>query len=169
MNPVNQILTQIREKDLILRKLKRKWRDQQAAGHWLHASMTQSHINQIEKEIAALKEEKDNYKRVTLKELLPKDEIVRNNVHKALVEISLAADYLLQTAEDFRELLAKLGIQSSDIDEEVKQVVKMANKTASRMVGTPAKQLESVLLDNQELLQSLHQVTLDYINKTLEL
>lgn len=168
-NPVNRILTLIREKDLTLRKLKRQYKTQSSNGYNFNARIISMQIKQLEDEIAKLKEEKDNYKRVTLKDLLPEDEVVRNNVHKQLVAISLAADYLLQEAEDFREILANLGILSADIDDEVKEVVKMANKTASRMVGTKAKQLESVLLENQELLQSLHEVTMDYINKTLEL
>lgn len=169
MNPVNQILDEIREKDLKLRRLRERYKNYLRANRYLEASMANNDIQRLEQEIKALKEEKENYKKVTLKDLLPRDEVVRNNVHKALVEISLAADYLLQAAEDFREILAKLDIQSADIDDEVRQVVKLAQKTASRMVGTPAKQLESVLLNNEELLQSLHQVTLDYINKTLEL
>lgn len=168
-NPVNRILTLIREKDLTLRKLKRQYKTQSSSGYNFNASIISMQIKQLEGEIAKLKEEKDNYKRVTLKDLLPEDEVVRNNVHKQLVAISLAADYLLQEAEDFREILANLGILSADIDDEVKEVVKMANKTASRMVGTKAKQLENVLLENHELLQSLHEVTMDYINKTLEL
>lgn len=168
-NPVNRILTLIREKDLALRKLKRQYKTQSSSGYNFNAQIISMQIKQLEEEIARLKEEKDNYKRVTLKDLLPEDEVVRNNVHKQLVAISLAADYLLQEAEDFREILANLGILSADIDDEVKEVVKMANKTASRMVGTKAKQLENVLLENQELLQSLHEVTMDYINKTLEL
>lgn len=168
MNPVNEIIDQIREKDLQLRGLRRKLKGTSPAD-WIRYSSLSLKIAELEREIAKLKEERDNYKRVTLKDLLPRDAVVRNDVHKKLVAISLAADYLLQESEDFRETLDKLGIRSSDIDDEVKHLCTLAQKTASRMIGTKAVQLEQVLLDNEELLKSLHKTTLDYIDKTLEL
>lgn len=172
-NPVNKIIDLIREKELTLRKLKRTIREQEKHNkhnlNWVHYHQAKLRAIKLEEDIAKLKEEKNNYKRVTLKELLPKDEIVRHNIHKQLVAISLAADYLLHESLTFKETLDKLGIRSSDIDDEVKHLCNLAQKTASRMVGTKAVQLEQVLIDNEELLNSLHDKTLDYINKTLEL
>lgn len=164
LSEIKKELINLNQVEKNLNKLYAKYKESR---HYVRMFEVRSDLGKLEDRRKYLQEEYDKYQRSTLGQLIPREELVRNDVYKKLVEISLAADYQLQTIEDFRDTLNKLGVESSDIFNEVRECATLCQKTASRLLE--AQGLSKVLLENEDLLHSLHEVTLNYINKTLEL
>lgn len=106
--------------------------------------------------------------RSTLGQILPDDPAVRDKVCKKVVAISLAADFLIDTVEEFKASLDEYGVDSPDITHEVNRVVELAQKTASRLLQLKSHALDTVLLDNQDLIEKLTEETMLYIDKTMK-
>lgn len=129
-------------------------------------------INAIKQQLEEIqKREEDRYysQKLTLKDLLPKDEVVRNDIHKKLVKVSLASDFLYDCMFDLTSTLNGLGILVDSLSEEAKAVCKSANALASKLITDKAPQLSEVLLDDEPMVDALHKILDKYVDTTLEL
>lgn len=138
----------------------------------LQGMQMQSKIDAIKHELEEIQkreEERLYNEKVTLRELLPKDEVVRNDIHKKLVKVSLASDFLYDCMFDLTSTLNQLGILVDSLSEEAKSVCKAANALASKLITDKAPQLSEVLLDDEPMVDALHKILDKYIDTTLEL
>lgn len=138
----------------------------------LQAMQMQPKIDAIKHELEEIdrrEQERLYNEKVTLKDLLPKDEVVRNDIHKKLVKVSLASDFLYDCMFDLQSTLAKLDILVDSLSEEARAVCRAANNLASKLITDKAPQLSEVLLDDEPMVDKLHEVLNKYVDTTLEL
>lgn len=126
-------------------------------------------IQELDEKMLAYKNELKAYDKVTLQSIMPKEGPVHDQIIRQLMEISLASDYLMQTIEDFRDILSKLDIESADIFKEVKELSTRSNKMASRLLTDKSQHLSNLLLEDDELLHSLSELTKSYIKSKTNL
>lgn len=138
-------------------------------GNYFDYLRIQSVINKISVEVEELRLELKAYDRITLQSLMPKEGPVHDQIIRQLIEISLASDYLMQTIEDFRSILSKLDIESADIFKEVKELSTRSNKVASRLLTDKSEYLSNLLLEDEELLHSISELTQNYIKSKTNL
>lgn len=153
-------------------ELKKKQSELFGQNQMVQAMQLQPKINKIKAELLAIqKTEEDRYysEKKTLRELLPKDEIERNNIHKMLVKVSLASDYLYDCMFELKDRLNSMGILVDSLSEESNAVCKAANALASKLITDKAPKLSEVLLDDEPLIDGLHAVMDKYIEKSLKL
>lgn len=153
-------------------ELKKKQSELFRSGRMLQGMQLQPKIDAIKQELEDIKrreEERLYNERVTLRDLLPKDEVVRNDIHKKLVKVSLASDFLYDVVFDLTSTLNQLGILVDSLSEEAKTVCKAANALASKLITDKAPQLSEVLLDDEPMVDALHKVLDKYVDTTLEL
>lgn len=153
-------------------ELKKKQSDLFRQNKMLQAMQMEPKINAIKQELLEMqKREEDRYysEKKTLRDLLPQDEVERNNIHKKLVKVSLASDYLYDCLFDLQCSLDKLGILVDSFSEETKSVVRASNALASKLITEKAPKLGDVLLDDEPMVDQLHAIMDKYIDSTLEL
>lgn len=153
-------------------ELKKKQSDLFRQNKMLQAMQMEPKINAIKQELLEIqKREEDRYysEKKTLRDLLPQDEVERNNIHKKLVKVSLASDYLYDCLFDLQCSLDKLGILVDSFSEETKSVVRASNALASKLITEKAPKLGDVLLDDEPMVDQLHAIMDKYIDSTLEL
>lgn len=127
-------------------------------------------IQQLKSQIRdiELQEEKRKYEeKVTLRDLLPEDEVERASIHKMLVKVSLASDFLYEVLFELTSKLDSYGILVNSLEEETKIVCSGANNLASKLLNEKAPMLKTVLLDNEPMLDSMNKILNDYVDKTL--
>lgn len=112
-------------------------------------------------------EDRKYQEKVTLRELLPQDKMERFKIHKLLVKVSLASDYLYDCMAELEHTLNKMGILVNSLSEESKDVCKRANGLASKLLVDKAPKLGEVLLDDEPMIDKLHEVVDRYIDSTL--
>lgn len=155
-----------------LEELKRKQSQLFQQGKLLHGMQLQPKIDAIKQELLEIdrrEEERKYQEKKTLRDLLPKDEVERNNIHKKLVKVSLASDFLYDCLFDLETKLDKLGILVNSFSDETKAVVHASNQLASKLITDKAPKLSEVLLDDEPMLDKLHEIIDKYIDSTLEL
>lgn len=153
-------------------ELKKKQAALFQAGNMLQGMQLQPKINAIKQELLEIdrrEEERKYQEKKTLRDLLPKDEVERNNIHKMLVKVSLASDFLYDCLWDLEKALDKLGILVNSFSDETRSVVKASNELASKLITDKAPKLGDVLIDDEPMLDQLHNILNKYIDSTLEL
>lgn len=141
-------------------------------GQMLQAFKLNPQIEAYKKELedyVKREEERKYNEKVTLKELLPKDQVERHNIHKLLVKVSLASDYLYDCMAELQHKLNAMGILVDSLSDETKDVCKRANGLASKLLVDKAPQLGKVLLDDEPMIDKLHTIVDQYIDSTLAL
>lgn len=153
-------------------ELKRKQSQLFQQGKMLQGMQLQSKIDAIKQELLEIdrrEEERKYQEKKTLRELLPKDEVERNNIHKKLVKVSLASDFLYDCLFDLETKLDKLGILVNSFSDETKAVVHASNQLASKLITDKAPKLSEVLLDDEPMVDQLHAIIDKYIEQTLQI
>lgn len=139
-------------------------------GQMLQAFKLNPQIEAYKKELedyVKREEERKYQEKVTLRELLPKDQVERNNIHKLLVKVSLASDYLYDCMSELEHKLSDMGILVDSLSNETNDVCKRANGLASKLLVDKAPKLGEVLLEDEPMIDKLHQIIDTYIDSTL--
>lgn len=153
-------------------ELKKKQSEYFSKHKMLEGMQLQSKINEIKAQLEKLdrlERERELSEVKTLRDLLPRDEVERNNIHKLLVKVSLASDFLYDCLLDLEKQLDKLGILVNSFSDETRSVVSASNALASKLITDRAPKLSEVLLDDMPMIESLHEILDSYMDKTLEL
>ena len=110
------------------------------------------------------------YQPVRLSQILDdKGKEVKDAVYKALLKISLAADFANDCAEDAKELLAKLGLNDFSLRADVDSLREMSQKIASFVIIPNQKILEDMIVDNSEFVDSCHEAADKHLKEKLSL
>lgn len=153
-------------------ELKKKQSEYFSKHKMLEGMQLQPKIDAIKQELLEIdrREEERKYQEIkTLRDLLPRDEVERNNIHKLLVKVSLASDFLYDCLLDLEKQLDKLGILVNSFSDETRSVVSASNALASKLITDRAPKLSEVLLDDMPMIESLHDILNSYVDKTLKL
>lgn len=133
-------------------------------GELIKSMRIDQQIRDIEKGI----KECEYYEFKPLGEILSRDDLARNKVYARLLEISLAADYLTDCAIDCRQILNKLGISDLRLLDDIEEIRKHANKLSAMPCRQEYAELYDLMMDNDELVDDMHDMTRKYINQKLK-
>lgn len=158
-----QIQREIENLKVEMRKLNKRYA--RANTHFEEANIRYD-IQRCKTKIQELEDDL-KYGQTTLKELLPQDEMIKRDIHLSLVKVSLASDYLYDCLFSLQGKLDDIGLIAQPFYEEIKNVCNMANKLASKLIFDQAPKLKDVLLDDEPMVDKLHEIIDNYINKTL--
>lgn len=131
---------------------------------WMH--MAQAKIEELEKELINARQ----YAPKRLSEMLAQyDEETRNRVFKALLRISLAADFLNDCAEEAKGVLGELHLTEHTLSGDVKELAKLSQKVASFVILPKSETLTEMMTDNTDFITACSEAADKHLEKTLGL
>lgn len=132
--------------------------------YWLE--MTQKKINEVEQELI----EARKYAPKKLSEFLQEQgEDVRDRVYKALIKISLAADFLNDCAFEAKCELDDIGLVEHSITPMVKQACEISQNIASFVLTANNEQLTQMITDNADFIKVCSDAADEHLQKTLNI
>lgn len=149
-----------------LEKLYRYRADAMSRGDIVWLSRNNDKIKEKEKEL----EDAKKYRSVRLLDILAdKGDDVKNRVYKALIKISLAADFVNDCTEEAKSLLKELDLNDFTLRAEAKELCKLSQKIASFVIFPGQCLLSDMMLEDSEFIDSCHAAADEHLKKTLKL
>lgn len=96
-------------------------------------------------------------------------EDVKNRVYKALIKISLAADFVNDCAEEAKSLLKELNVSDFTLRSETQELCKISQKIASFVITPNQSVLTKMIVDNDKFITQCHKAADSHLKKTLKL
>ena len=126
----------------------------------------QDKISKKEKEI----EEAKKYAPMRLLDILNgKGEDVKNRVYKALLKISLAADYVNDCVVEAKEVMKELGLNDFTLRADAEELCKLSQKIASFVIIPKQQVLTDMMVENEKFISRCHQAADTHLKRTLNL
>lgn len=126
----------------------------------------QDKIAKKEKEI----EEARKYAPVRLLDVLnDKGQDVKDRVYKALIKISLAADFVNDCAEEAKTVLKEIGLKDFTLRAEAEELCKLSQKIASFVIFPGQKILTDMMVNNDTYIEQCHRHADAHLKRTLKL
>lgn len=122
---------------------------------------------QIEEKQQAIKD-CEYYEYQPLNEVVSRDELTKNKVYAKLLEIALAADYLVDCAIECKETLNKLGVGNLKLMEDVEVIRKHANVLSGMPCDEKYDKLYDFMMDNDRLIDDIHTLSRRYISEKMK-
>lgn len=123
----------------------------------------------IKEKEAELKECK-RYNAMRLSDILKdKDEDTKDRIYKALLRISLAADFVNECAEEAKSLMKELGLDDFTLRKEASELCKLSQKIASFVLVPKQRILEDMIVDNSEFIDACTAAADKHLKETLKL
>lgn len=97
-------------------------------------------------------------------ELFTHEELRESGLVPAVLEVHLAADYLAACCYTIEDTVKRLGGVAVTVIPELKDILSRANKFCD-FLYTKGDDLESLIEDNDTLLEALHKKTMRYIEQ----
>ena len=119
-------------------------------------------IGKLDYKINEVKD-KIKYGEHTLKELMPKDEVIRRGIHISLIKVSLASDYLYDCLHELKCKMDAIGLISATFYKEIERVSEESNQLASKLIFDQAPVLQNILLEDDEMVDKIHNIINEYI------
>ena len=122
------------------------------------------------KEKEAELEECKKYHPMRLKDILDdKGEDVKNKVYKALLKISLAADYVNDCVVEAKEVMKELGLNDFTLRADAEELCKLSQKIASFVIIPKQQVLTDMMVENEKFISRCHQAANTHLKRTLNL
>lgn len=119
-----------------------------------------------EKEI----EEAKKYAPMKLLDILnDKGEDVKNRVYKALIKISLAADFVNDCAEEAKSVLKEIGINDFTLRADANELCRLSQKIASFVIFPGQRVLTDMMVNNDTYIEQCHRHADAHLKRTLKL
>lgn len=131
---------------------------------WLHRN--QSKIDELEKEIIEMRK---NESATVFSVLQDKDEMIKHEVYKSLLRISLMADALNEAAEIARERLAEVGITSFNFQKKIEEVCRLSQEVASVTLRSKHKVMEDFITENDVFIEKCMANADEYLKAKMNL
>lgn len=126
----------------------------------------QEKIDKKDKEI----EEAKMYAPMKLLDILnDKGEDVKNKVYKALLKISLAADYVNDCVVEAKEVMKELGLNDFTLRADAEELCKLSQKIASFVIIPKQQVLTDMMVENEKFISRCHQAADTHLKRTLNL
>lgn len=97
-------------------------------------------------------------------ELFTHEQIRESGLVPAVLEVHLAADYLAACCYTVEDIVKQLGGVAVTVIPELKEILSRANKFCE-FLYTKGEDLESLIENNESLLEALHKKTMSYIKQ----
>lgn len=131
---------------------------------WL--SLNKDKIDRKEKELMDAKK----YRPMKLAQVLDgKGKDVKDAVYKALLKISLAADFANDCVEDVKSVLARLDLNDFSLRSDIEELRKLSQKVASFVIVPNQNVLTDMMCDNADFIDACHQAADKHLKETLNL
>lgn len=131
---------------------------------WLHRN--QSKIDELEKEIIEMRKHQSATVFSVLKD---KDEMVKNEVYKSLLRISLMADVCNEACEIAKERLADIGITAFSFQEKVNELCRLSQEIASVTIKSKNELMIDFLTENKDFVDKCMANADEYLKSKLGL
>lgn len=129
-------------------------------------------MTRANEKIAAKEKEIEKAKEYAPKRLLDilngQGEDVKNRVYKALIKISLAADFVNDCAFEAKTELKKLGINDFTLRAEVEEMCKQSQKISSFVIFGQ-QILTDMMVNNEKYIEQCHRHADAHLKRTLKL
>ena len=126
----------------------------------------QEKINKKDEEI----EEAKKYAPMKLLDILnDKGDDVKNKVDKALVKISLAAEFVNDCAVETKEVMKELGLNDFTLRADAEELCKLSQKIASFVIIPKQQVLTDMMVENEKFISRCHQAADTHLKRTLNL
>ena len=123
----------------------------------------QEKINKKDEEI----EEAKKYAPMKLLDILNgKGENVKNRVYKALLKISLAADFVNDCAVETNEVMKALGLNDFTLRADAEELCKLSQKIASFVIIPKQQVLTDMMVENEKFISRCHQAADTHLKST---
>lgn len=123
-------------------------------------------IKEKEAELAECKK----YRPVRLSEILrDKGEETKDKVYKALLKISLAADFVNDCAEEAKSVMKEIGLEDFTLRAEAAELCKLSQKIASFVIIPKQDLLTDMICDNSEFIETCHEAADKHLSEKLKL
>lgn len=126
-----------------------------------------------DKKIAAKDKEIEEAKKYAPMKLLDvlndKGEDVKNRVYKALIKISLAADFVNDCAEEAKYVMKELGLEDFTLRSEAAELCKLSQKIASFVIFPGQRVLTDMMVNNDTYIEQCHRHADAHLKRTLKL
>lgn len=143
------------------------WRNEAMKNNdFMNMSRANEKIAAKEKEI----EEAKKYAPMRLIDILnDKGEDVKNRVYKALIKISLAADFVNDCAEDAKSVLKELDLNDFTLRADAEDLCKLSQKIASFVIFPGQRVLTDMMVNNDTYIEQCHRHANAHLRRTLKL
>jgi hypothetical protein len=134
-------------------------------GNLLNLQKYQQRVDDIKKEI----HEAQLYSPQRLGNIVPKEDLLNNNIYEKLLEIIIGADYLYDTAFDCKCALSKVGVEGFQIYDMVSKINKLASDIAASIIIDDVGDLEKFVVEDDEFVEATHVNAVNYIRNNIYL
>lgn len=127
--------------------------------------------NQLNKQINDKKQalkECEYYEYQPLNEVVSRDELTKNKVYARLLEIALAADYLVDCAIECKDILNGLGVNNLKLMDDVEIIRKHANILSGMPCDEKYEKLYDFMIDDDKLIDDIHKLSRLYIKEKMK-
>ena len=127
--------------------------------------------NQLNKQIEEKKQaikDCEFFEYQPLNEVVSRDELTKNKVYARLLEIALAADYLVDCAIDCKDTLNKLGVNNLKLMEDIEVIRKHATKLSNMPCDEKYDKLYDFMIDDDNLIDDIHKLSRLYIREKMK-
>lgn len=145
-----------------LQRLRARQRELSLNGKLCTASAMEGDIRDLEAQIAALEPR-------PLREYIDRDTLRRLGLHRKIIELHLAADYLADCGADYASTLATLGLNDVALMPQVKEIQRLAQHLANHLCEINIPALGEFMTGNDDYINSLHGFSTAYINSKVAL
>ena len=96
-------------------------------------------------------------------------DILKNKVYKALLKISLAADYVNDCVVEAKEVMKELGLNDFTLRADAEELCKLSQKIASFVIIPKQQVLTDMMVENEKFISRCHQAVDTHLKRTLNL
>lgn len=155
-------MTQLQRLQSKLQRLRARQRELSLTGRLCTAWAMEGDIRRLEDEIEARTPK-------PLREFIDKATLDRLGLHRKIIALHLAADFLNDCCYDYTDTLRKLGLEDSTLTPEVAEIKRLSGNLAARLCKMGIQALSDFMVNNDKYIDALHGFTTAYINSKVAL
>lgn len=122
-------------------------------------------ISTLQEEIKAL----DEYEPHRLSEMIDQETLKKHRIAEKIVAMHMASDFLADCSMDLREALGKVGLADCSLFPMVNDIFRKSQDFASFVCKAEFAGLRDFIVDNDEYIDAMHEVTDGYMGEHLTL
>lgn len=129
-------------------------------------------VSRIAEQIESVKKELEEarmYEPRKLNECISRDEMLRDDIYRKLLKVSLAADFCNNCIEEVKSALRKHGLNDFSFRRDVDDLCKLSQKIASLVIIPGQSVLTDMLTDNDEFIDTCDEAADRHLAQKLKL
>lgn len=155
-------MTRIERYQAKVDSLRARQRQLALSGKLCTAQCMEANIRELEQAIEDMRPK-------PLREFIDKATLDRLGLHRKIIALHLAADFLNDCCYDYTDTLRKLGLEDSTLTPEVAEIKRLSGNLAARLCKLGIQALSDFMVYNDKYIDSLHGFTTAYINDKIQM